>query len=64
VSKIFDWFKEDWTSGYQGITSREQYFAKYARLLTDDPAQQQRVAGGKAPLAFLDYDWSLNDSRN
>jgi len=63
VSKIFDWFKEDWTSGYQGIQSREQYFAKYARLLSDEPAQQKRVAEGKAPLSFLDYDWSLNDVR-
>ncbi len=63
VSKIFDWFKEDWTSGYQGIQSREQYFAKYARLLSDDPAQQRRVAEGKAPIVFLDYDWSLNDLR-
>ncbi len=63
VSRIFDWFKEDWTSGYQGIQSREQYFAKYARLLSDDPAQQRRVAEGKAPIAFLDYDWSLNDLR-
>jgi hypothetical protein len=63
VSKIFDWFKEDWTSGYQGIRSREQYFAKYAKLLSDDPALQQRVAEGRAPIAFLDYDWSLNDLR-
>ncbi len=62
VSKIFDWFKEDWTSGYQGIQSREQYFAKYAKLLSDDAAQQKRVAEGKAPVSFLDYDWSINDA--
>jgi hypothetical protein len=70
VSKIFDWFKEDWTSGYRGfdgktapIRSREQYFARYAKLLTDDPAAQKLVADGKAPLAFLEYDWSLNDAK-
>jgi hypothetical protein len=62
VSKIFDWFKEDWESGYQGIKSREQYFARYARLLSDDPAQQKRVAEGRAPISFLDYDWSINDT--
>ncbi len=62
VSKIFDWFKEDWESGYQGIKSREQYFAKYAKLLSDDSAQQKRVAEGKAPISFLDYDWSINDA--
>lgn len=62
VSKIFDWFREDWASGYQGIRSREQYFAKYAKLLSDDPAQQKRVAEGGAPVSFLDYNWSINDA--
>ena len=48
VSKIFDWFKED-------FEPREQYFARYARELG---------TGVRAlPLAFLDYDWALNDSR-
>ena len=63
VSKIFDWFKEDWMSGYQGIRTREQYFGKYAKLLTDNPEQQKSVADGKAPISFLDYDWTLNDAR-
>jgi hypothetical protein len=63
VSMIFNWFKVDWTSGYQGIQSREQYFARYATLLSDDPAQQKIVAEGKAPISHLEYDWSLNDAR-
>ena len=63
VSKIFDWFKEDWMSGYQGIRTREQYFGKYAKLLADNPEQQKSVAEGKAPISFLDYDWTLNDAR-
>ena len=69
VSEIFDWFKEDWTSGYRGIggagpvTSREQYFGRYADLLADSPADRRLVAEGKAPISHLDYDWSLNDAR-
>ena len=70
VSKIFDWFKEDWTSGYRGfegkqapIQSREQYFARYAKLLADGAEPQKRIADGKAPIAFLEYDWSLNDAK-
>ena len=69
VSKIFDWFKEDWTSGYRGfegrqspIRSREQYFGRYAKLLADGVEQQKVVADGKAPIAFLEYDWALNDA--
>jgi len=64
VSEIFKWFREDWESGYQGIRSREQYFATYAKLLTDDPGHQKLIMQGKARLAHLDYDWSLNDSRS
>ncbi len=63
VSKIFDWFKVDWESGYGGVRSREQYFARYAKLLADDPAQQKLVAEGKASITHLDYDWTLNDAR-
>lgn len=67
VSRIFDWFKVDWESGYSGfdgktpaIKSREEYFARYAKVLSDNPADQQAVAGGKAPISHLEYDWSLN----
>jgi len=70
VSKIFDWFKEDWSSGYRGleakaaaIRSREQYFAGYAALLADRPEHHKAIEEQKAPLQFLDYDWTLNDAR-
>jgi hypothetical protein len=54
VSKIFDWFKED-------FEPREKYFARYAAVLADDAAGRERISQGRAKLAFLDYDWSLND---
>jgi hypothetical protein len=70
VSKIFDWFKEDWTSGYRGVAgrhapiqSREQFFARYAQLLADGAAQRKLIEDGKAPIGFLEYDWALNDAR-
>lgn len=56
VSKIFDWYGED-------FEPRAVYFARYAKLLTDDPAAQQLIGEGKAAFSFLEYDWSLNDSR-
>ena len=56
VSKIFDWFKED-------FQPRERFFARYAELLAQDHRQRQLILEGGAPLAFLEYDWSLNDSR-
>ena len=56
VSQIFDWFKEDF-----GV--RERYFARYAKLLAETPGDQKAVAEARAALAFLEYDWSLNDVR-
>src|SRR5688572_27593117 len=57
VSRIFDWFREDWTSGYRGfegkgsaVRTREQYFAGYAELLADRPEHRKTIAEGKAPL--------------
>jgi hypothetical protein len=50
VSKIFDWFKED-------FAPREQYLLRYADLLGVPP-------GAGPTLAFLDYDWTLNDFRS
>jgi hypothetical protein len=68
VSEIFKWFSEDWTSGYRGfdgkapaMQSREQFFAKYAALLADQPAHRNAVSERKAAIRHLDYDWSLND---
>ena len=49
VSKIFDWFKED-------FAPRAIFFTRYNGALG--------YPGGDVPLAFLDYDWSLNDFRS
>jgi hypothetical protein len=68
VSRIFDWYGKDWSSGYRGIGadtqpihSLQQYFARYAGLLADDPAQRKLIAEQNAGIRYLDYDWGLND---
>lgn len=60
VSKIFDWFAEDWT---RGGGTRERFLARYADNLASTEADRATVREGRAPLAFLDYDWRLNDRR-
>jgi len=57
VSKLFDWYGED-------FEPRARYFARYAAALSDDAAARARIAAGGVALAFLDYDWTLNDSRS
>ena len=63
VSKIFDWFGEDWKLGHRGISSLPQYLARYAEVLADAPADRERIRAGSVPVSFLDYDWKLNDAR-
>jgi hypothetical protein len=62
VSRIFDWYGKDFSGGAQGLTSREQFFAKYAAMLADDPAHRKLITQGTFVIHFLDYDWRLNDA--
>lgn len=61
VSLIFKWFKADFEKGNAGFASIEDVFARYADKITSDPQAQTRIREKKAPISFLDYDWTLND---
>ena len=60
VSKIFDWFGEDFRLGHRGITSLAAFLARYADQLADAPADRALIRAQKAEVGFLDYDWKLN----
>jgi hypothetical protein len=62
VSKIFDWFGEDFRLGHRGVTSLETFLGRHAQVLADSPAHRDRVRAGQAPIRYLDYDWRLNDA--
>jgi len=63
VSKIFDWYGKDFEKGHKGYASVKATAGKYAELLADRPEDRALVRDQKAEVAFLDYDWSLNDAR-
>ena len=63
VSKIFDWYGEDFNLGHRGIASLPGFLARYADRLADTPADRERIAALKVPVSFLDYDWRLNDAK-
>jgi hypothetical protein len=63
VSKIFDWYGKDFEHGWHGYTSVKATLARYADLLAERPDDRARVKAGQADVAFLDYDWSLNDAK-
>jgi hypothetical protein len=63
VSKIFDWYGEDFRLGHKGITSLAGFCARYADVLADAPAERDRIRAMTAKIDFLDYDWKLNDAK-
>ena len=63
VSRIFDWYGKDFEHGWHGYTSVKSMLARYADLLADRPEDRAAIRAGTAEVAFLDYDWSLNDAK-
>lgn len=61
VSKIFDWYDEDFKLGHRGINSAAAFYARFADQLADAPAERERIRKQDASVAYLDYDWKLND---
>lgn len=62
VSLIFKWFRTDFEQGHQGFATVQDVFARYAKQLTDQPEGQAALRAKTVPVAYLDYDWSLNDA--
>ena len=63
VSKIFDWYGEDFRLGHRGIGSLQSFAARYADQLADASTDRERIRAGGVDIAFTDYDWALNDIR-
>ncbi len=62
VSMIFKWFREDFEKGHKGISKVEDLMARYADQLADAAPDRERLKAKAVPIAYLDYDWSLNDA--
>lgn len=63
VSKIFEWYGDDFRKGHRGITSLPQYFATHANLFASRVDEQVLLREQKLPVRFLEYDWGLNIAR-
>ena len=66
VSKIFEWFGDDFVSDYSGNPKLKGYSAKNAATLAFlldylDEDTQQFIFEKKPNVEYLDYDWTLND---
>ena len=63
ISKIFDWYGKDFEKGHKGYSSVKAAMARNADQLADKPEDRAAVKGEKADITFLEYDWSLNDTK-
>lgn len=61
VSKIFDWYEDDFAAGFRKRHSLAAFLGDYAELLAGDKNTRQRIAAGQIRVEYLDYDWALND---
>lgn len=60
LSRIFDWYAEDFRLGHKGIDSLQRFVATHAPLLADKEAERTRLQSPQVAIHFLDYDWRLN----
>jgi len=63
VSPIFKWFAEDFEQGHQGFNEVKDVFAKWASDIGNSPEIVDKIASKSLPIAYTDYDWSLNDAK-
>jgi hypothetical protein len=63
LSSIFDWYGKDFSRGWKGYKSLDQWLGRYADQLADLPEDRAAIRAGNLPMSFLDYDWRLNDAR-
>jgi hypothetical protein len=57
LSKIFDWYGEDFRLGHRGIASLPAFAARYADQLADAPGRSRAHPLRQVDIAFADYDW-------
>jgi len=63
VSKIFDWYEDDFQRPHGRFASLADTFASYAESLAHTSHEAEQIRSGEYSLHFLSYDWQLNDVR-
>jgi len=63
ISRIFDWYIEDFERGWGGWHSLNHFLVDYADSLTDTAQDKRSVATGNFKVQYLDFNWNLNDKK-
>lgn len=60
VSRIFDWYEEDFEQGWQGINSVSEFLKDFAIELELDSDTIRLLDQERVRIRYLRYDWDLN----
>ncbi len=63
ISKIFDWYKKDFESGWGGWHKLDQFLVQYADSLGDTDEVKQQLMTGGLRISYINYDWKLNGTQ-
>jgi hypothetical protein len=63
LSKLFDWYGDDFALPFRGGSSRAEFLVGYAEALGLDQRAIADLQAGRLKIDFLDYDWRLNGRR-
>ncbi|MEM1403157.1 MAG: DUF547 domain-containing protein [Pseudomonadota bacterium] len=60
VTRLFKWYRDDFTTGWRGATSVEEFTLLYAEVLGLNEQEAQRLLDGDIDIEYTEYDWALN----
>lgn len=60
LSKIFDWYEEDFEKGWNGYNSLAEFVADYQQELELSSEAQSALSDNRFRVRYTTYDWGLN----
>ena len=60
VSRIFDWYREDFEQGWLGVNSVSEFLARYANEIELTENGLSQLEQKDIRIRYLRYDWKLN----
>jgi hypothetical protein len=60
LSKIFDWYEEDFEKGWNGYNTLAEFVAVYQQELNLDAEALNAIASDRFRVRYTAYDWGLN----
>lgn len=63
LSKIFSWYKGDFEKNWKDTNSVFEFILLYTDAMALSSAQVDLIKNGTADIDYLEYDWSLNDTK-